>query len=127
VTALHDLANREMFRAHEATYLNHAASSPLPRRSAEALRRYVDDRAFHLYQAGHQDNDISVLRTRLETLLGAPASSLAFVPTTTDGISGILNGIDWRPGDKLRLPANEFPDVLYARAQSRSPVMESPV
>ena len=116
MTALTDLASQEMFQAHTAVYLNHAASSPLPHRSAEALRQYVADRerVFHLYQAGRQDYDLSALRAKLGTLLGAPASAIAFVPTTTDGISGILNGIDWRPGDNLVVPANEFPGVLYA-------------
>jgi cysteine desulfurase / selenocysteine lyase len=116
VTALKDLAAREMSQAHEATYLNHAASSPLPRRSAEALRQYVADRerVFHLYQAGRQDFDVSALRGKLGTLLGTPANAMAFVPTTTDGLSGLLNGIDWRPGDNLVVPANEFPGVLYA-------------
>ena len=112
------LAAREMPRAHEATYLNHAASSPLPLRSAEALRSYVDDRerVFHLYQAGRPDYDISGLRARgfSGALLGVPSDSLAFVPTTTDGISGILNGIYWRPGDNLVVPADEFPGVLCA-------------
>lgn len=116
MTTLQDLAAQEMSLAHEGTYLNHAASSPLPRRSAEALRQYGADRerVFHLYQAGRQDYDTAALRTKFGILLGAPASAVAFVPTTTDGISGILKGLDWRPGDNLVVPANEFPGVLYA-------------
>lgn len=116
VDRLQALAAREMPRAHEAAYLNHAASSPLPFRSAQALRGYLEDRErlFHLYRAGRQDYDVSGLRGRLGELLGVPARTLAFVPTTTDGISGILNGIAWRPGDNLVVPADEFPGVLYA-------------
>ena len=116
MTALEDLALREMAPVHAGTYLNHAASSPLPRRSAEALRSYLDDRQrlVHLYQAGRQDYDPSTLRAGLAALLGVPAHAVALVPTTTDGISGILNGIDWRPGDNLVVPADEFPGVLYA-------------
>lgn len=101
---------------HSAAYLNHAASSPLPHRSAEALRRYAADRErlFHLYQAGRQDYDTRALEAKLGRLIGAAPGSVAFVPTTTDGVSGILNGIDWRPGDNVLVPANEFPGVLYA-------------
>ncbi len=99
-----------------AAYLNHAASSPLPHRSAEALRRYAADRErlVHLYQAGRQDFDCRALETKLCRLLGAAPGSVGFVPTTTDGVSGILNGIDWQPGDNVLVPANEFPGVLYA-------------
>jgi cysteine desulfurase / selenocysteine lyase len=114
VSTLKDLAAQEMTLA--GTYLNHAASSPLPRRSAEALRRYVIEReqVVPLYQEGRQDYDTAALRTKLGTLLGAPASAIAFVPTTTDGLSGVLNGLPWRPGDNLVVPDNEFPGVLYA-------------
>ena len=117
MTSLSELTARELGPAHEAAYLNHAASSPLPRRSAEALRKYAADRErlFGLYQGGRQDYDSGPLRVKLGQLLGgAPADRVALVPTTTDGIAGVLNGIDWRPGDNVVVPANEFPGVLYA-------------
>ncbi len=115
-----------------AAYLNHAASSPLPRRSADALRRYVDDRErlVHLYQTGRQDYDCRPLVAKLCRLLGAAPGLVGFVPTTTDGVSGILNGIDWRPGDNVLVGANEFPGVLYAcqnLAQKGVEVRRAPV
>ena len=105
--------------AAQATYLNHAASAPLPARSAEALRRYVADRQqlFHLYQAGTQDFDPAPLRAKLGRLLNAPAASLGFVPSTSDGVSGTLNGLAWAPGDNVVLPDDEFPSLVYACLQ----------
>ena len=105
--------------AAEATYLNHAASAPLPTRSAEALRRYVADRQrlFHLYQAGTQDFDPAPLRAKLGRLLNAPPAALGFVPTTSDGLSGVLNGLAWAPGDNVVLPDDEFPSLLYSCLQ----------
>jgi selenocysteine lyase/cysteine desulfurase len=102
--------------AGEASYLNHAASAPLPRRSAETLRRYADERQqlFTLYQTGTQDYDTSELRNKLGALLNAPADRIGFVPTTTDGIAATLNGIDWRPGDNVVVAANDFPGVVYS-------------
>ncbi|MFN0180548.1 MAG: aminotransferase class V-fold PLP-dependent enzyme [Gemmatimonadales bacterium] len=102
--------------AMEATYLNHAASAPLPARSAAVLRQYVDDRQrlYHLYQTGTQDYDTTELRKKLGRLLGVPAARVGFVPTTTDGIGMVLNGLSWRPGDNVVVPANEFPGVMYA-------------
>lgn len=102
--------------AAQATYLNHAASAPLPARSAAVLRRYVDDRQrlFHLYQTGTQDYDTTELRKKLGRLLGVPPARVGFVPTTTDGIGMALNGLPWRPGDNVVVPANEFPGVMYA-------------
>ena len=100
----------------EATYLNHAASAPLPARSAAVLRRYVDDRQHlhRLYQAGRQDYDTTELRKKLGRLLNVPSARVGFVPTTTDGIGMILNGLPWESGDNIVVPSNEFPGVLYA-------------
>ncbi len=125
-------AAREFPRIRDAVYLNHAASAPLPRRSAAALRAYLDDRErlFHLYQAGRQDFDPSGLRAKLGRLANAPASAIGFAPTTTDGISGALNGIAWRPGDNVVFAANEFPGVVYAGlnlARRRVNVRQVPV
>ena len=105
--------------AAEATYLNHAASAPLPARSAEALRRFVADRQrlFHLYQAGTQDFDPAPLRRSLGRLLGADPDRIGFVPSTSDGVSGTLNGLAWRAGDNVVLPANEFPSLVHACRQ----------
>ena len=117
MTALSELAAREMAQVHaQGAYLNHAASSPLPRRSAQALRRYLDDRerVVPMYQESRQDYDPTALRAKLGTLLGAPAGAVGFVPTTTDGIAGVLKGIDWRPGDNVVVPADDFPGVVYA-------------
>ncbi len=102
--------------AAEATYLNHAASAPLPRRSADVLRRYINDRQrlYHLYQAGTQDYDTTGLRKKLGALINAPPERVGFVPTTTDGIGATLNGVGWRPGDNVVVPANDFPGVVYA-------------
>lgn len=99
----------------EATYLNHAASGPLPARSAAVLRRYTDDRQHlhRLYQSGRQDYDTTELRKKLGRLLAVPAARVGFVPTTTDGIGMILNGLPWESGDNIVVPSNEFPGVLY--------------
>ncbi len=111
-----DGIEREFPLVRDAVYLNHAASSPLPARSAAALRRYLDDRQrlVPLYQAGQQDYDTTPLKAKLAALLAVEPAAIGFVPTTTDGIAGILNGIPWRPGENVVVPANDFPGVVYA-------------
>lgn len=112
---LPDSVRAEFPIATRATYLNHAASAPLPARSAAALRRYVDDRQqlYHLYQSGTQDYDSAPLRGKLGRLLNVAPNRIGFVPTTTDGIGSVLNGLPWQPGDNVVVPANEFPGVMY--------------
>lgn len=109
------LAAHEFPHQRDGIYLNHAASAPIPLRTSRALRAYADDRErlFSLYQTGTQDYDLAVLQRKLATLLDAPADRLTFVPTTTDAIAGTINSIDWRSGDNIVVPANEYPGVLY--------------
>lgn len=110
------LAAAEFEAARQGTYLNHAASSPLPRRSSEVLRTYLADRerVYHLYQAGQPDYPLPVLQAKVGRLLNAPPELIGFVPSTTEGLAGALNSIDWRPGDNVVVPAGDFPGVLYA-------------
>jgi selenocysteine lyase/cysteine desulfurase len=110
------IREREFGGLAQAVYLNHAASFPLPARSAAALRRYIGDReqVVHLYQTGRFDYDPAPLRAGLGRLLGCPARSVGFAPTTNDGMAAVLNGVPWTAGDNLVVPANDFPGVLYA-------------
>lgn len=109
------LGASEFAAQRDGVYLNHAASSPLPKRTSDALRGYLADRErlFHLYQTGTQDYSIPTLQAKVGRLLNVPAELVGFVPSTTEAMSGILNGIDWRPGDNVVVPENEFPGVLY--------------
>lgn len=109
------LAPDEFPRQREGVYLNHAASSPLPRRTSDALHVHLTDRQrlFHLYQSGTQDYALPTLQAKVGRLLNVPAELVAFVPTTTEAMSAALNSIDWRSGDNVVVPANEFPGVLY--------------
>ncbi len=109
------LAAAEFAHQRDGVYLNHAASAPLPKRTSEALRAYSADRErlFHLYQTGTQDFAIPPLQSKVGRLLNVPPELVAFVPSTTEAMGAALNSIDWRPGDNVVVPANEFPGVLY--------------
>jgi selenocysteine lyase/cysteine desulfurase len=52
----------------------------------------------------------SRLRSSLAGLINADsADDIALLKNTTEGICTVANGIDWRTGDNLVLPADEFP------------------
>ncbi len=100
----------------ECAYLNNAASTPLPRRTAAALEGYiaVRRRPNALYQAGTPDYDIGPLRRDAARLLGCNPAEIGFVPSTGDGLGLIANGIGWQSGDNLVIRENEFPTIQYA-------------
>ena len=96
-------------------YLNHAAVAPLCRRAAEAMKRLADDAM--LYGSHHYDQWLDAyqgLRVATAKLIHAEPSEIAIVKNTSEGISTVATGIDWRPGDRIiafreEFPANVFP------------------
>lgn len=114
-------ALRTLFPVTErANYLNHAAVSAPPTPTIEAIKSYLADVSengsvnFRSWLAVKE-------RTRqlLANLLGARAEQVAFVRNTSDGLSTVANGLDWRPGDNLVTFRNEFPSNIYPWLRAR--------
>lgn len=107
---------REEFPVTERlVYLHHAGVAPLCRRAADAMKALADD--CMNYGSLHYDQWLETyegLRAAAARLIHAEASEIALVKNTSEGISTIALGIDWRPGDKIiafqeEFPANFFP------------------
>src|SRR5579862_1763241 len=83
-------------------YLNHAAVSPLCRRAADAMRWFAADAME--FGSLHYDQWLETyegLRVTAARLIGADKSEIALMKNTSEGISTIAIGVDWRPGDKI--------------------------
>ena len=95
----------------DLVYLNHAAVSPWPRRTAEAVKRFAEENA--RYGAAHYTHWLAVeqaLREQLARLINAPSpADIALVKNTSEALSLIDYGLDWRPGDNVVSIAQEFP------------------
>lgn len=92
-------------------YLNHAAVAPWPRRAAEAVQRFAEQNS----QLGARDYPdwLKVelrLRERLQRLLNAPSrTDIALVKNTSEALSFVAFGLDWRAGDQVVISDEEFP------------------
>ncbi len=92
-------------------YLNHAAVAPWPRRAAEAVQAF----AFENMRRGAADYPAWMavqqrLRERLARLIQAPSpDDIALVKNTSEGLSLVAGGIDWRAGDRVIGIADDFP------------------
>ncbi len=95
-------------------YLNHAAISPPPLATVRAVEAQLKD-----VQENGSANYRSWLavkeRTRelLAGLLGARPEQVAFVRNTSDALSTVANGLDWRSGDNIVTFKSEFPSNIY--------------
>ncbi len=101
-----------------ADFLNHASVSPLPARSAAALRLYAGE-AERLGGAAWLDWNQRVQRARLEAsrLLRVDRDETGFVHNTTHGLMCIANSLPWDAGDNIVTAAGEFPANVYPWTQ----------
>ena len=84
-------------------HLNHAGVSPWPKRAVAAVTRFAAENAvqgslgYPRWLATEQS-----LRARLAALIGAPSpADIALAKSTSEGLSVVAYGLDWRPGDNL--------------------------
>lgn len=95
-------------------YLNTATFGPVPGCALDAVQNYTrqrDERACldFLDWFDHADH----VRALAAKMLGAAASDVAFLPNTAAGLGWLVQGIDWKPGDRVVALENEFPDNSY--------------
>lgn len=92
-------------------YLNHAAVAPWPRRAASAVSAFAEQNA----TLGARDYPQwlkveNSLRQRLTQLLNAPSSAdVALVKNTSEALSFVAFGLDWKIGDQIVISNEEFP------------------
>ena len=98
---------------NRAIYLNHAAVSPLPLPTFEAIESQLRD----VRENGSVNfrSWISVkehARSLLAELLGARPEQVAFMRNTSDSLS-TANGLDWQAGQNVVTFRQEFPANIY--------------
>ena len=96
------------------SYLDHAATGVLSRPARAAAGAFLDGRA------GRRDDRtpnhfladldrVDRARQRAAALVGADVRGVEVVPNTSYGLNLLAQGLDWQPGDRVLVPACEFP------------------
>ncbi|MBC8414616.1 MAG: aminotransferase class V-fold PLP-dependent enzyme [Nitrospira sp.] len=92
-------------------YLNHAAVSPWPKRTVEAVKEFAKANHFRGsldYPAWLQVED--VLRSQLSELINAPSKNdIALLKNTSEALSVVAYGLSWKNGDNIVSSDQEFP------------------
>lgn len=108
-------ALRELFPiTRRYNYLNHAAVSPLPLPTLQAIQSQLKD-----VQENGSVNFQNWLDTKedarrlLAGLLAARPEQVAFMRNTSDALSTVANGLKWREGDNIVTFRGEFPSNIY--------------
>lgn len=109
-----DRVRREFPITEQVVFLNHAAAGPIPRRSQVAMVALIDDYTNHaLLHKDEWNARTRRVREQGARLLNARPDQIAFIKNTSEGLSLAANGIDWRAGDNVVVPADDFPSVVY--------------
>lgn len=93
------------------TYLNHAAVAPWPKCTSEAVQNFAIENC----QTGAQGyltwlKKEQSLRTKLAQLIGAKnPDTIALVKNTSEALSLVAYGLDWKAGDIIIISNDEFP------------------
>ena len=103
--------NRDEFAVTKNyTYLNHAAVGVPPRRTRDALGAFVAAQAEGGVMGVWQtEAKMPEFRDRIGRFIGASGDEIAVLRNTSDGANAIALGLDWKAGDEVLLPDNEFP------------------
>jgi len=118
---------RELFSHYKngTVYLNHAAISPMPNATADAIRSFLDRR-----QNGPVEdfeNWMEILEeTRMfiaQLIHSESSEQITFMGNTSDGISAVAESLPWESGNEILLNTMEFPsNVQPFRALERKGV-----
>lgn len=117
-----DLLQQEFPQEESLIYLNHAAVAPWPARTARAVQAFAGENV----RSGARDyprwmEREQQLREQCRRLINAPSTDdIALLKNTSEGLSVLAAGLDWREGDNVVTSDQEFPSnrVPWA-AQSR--------
>ena len=105
------MADQEFPLSKGLIYLNHAAVSPWPKRTGEAIASFAEENVTE--GAAHYPRWMLVekkLREQLAQLLNANSTrEIALVKNTSEAISFVASGLSWQKGDNIVGTHDEFP------------------
>ena len=98
----------------ELIFFDHARVAPLPERVRQVVTAFVDDAT--RFGTAHYESWIAGIeqsRKNFARLINAGTDEVAFVKNTSEGLSIVANGLDWKSGDNVVIPDIEFPANVY--------------
>lgn len=108
------LRQREFPVTERWAYLDHAAVAPLPRCAGNVMRAWTDEQERNgVVHWPAWERKLEEIRARMARLLNAEPDEIAFVNSTTHGLSLVAEGFPWREGDNVVTAAEEYPSNLY--------------
>jgi cysteine desulfurase / selenocysteine lyase len=105
---------QEWFEIEDATYLNLAAQSPMPKAAHRAVQTAIEWKKFP-----HRITDSAYfevpdrIRASIAKLIGGQPEDVALTTGASSGMAAVAYGLTWKPGDEVITAKGEFP-LQYA-------------
>ena len=104
----------EWFEIEDATYLNLAGQSPLPKVSVRAVQAALEWKKFpHRIPDSAYFEVPNRIRASIAKLIGGRPEEVALTTGASTGIAAVAYGLTWKPGDEILTGKAEFP-LQYA-------------
>jgi len=101
---------QEWFEIEDATYLNLAGQSPLPRVSIRAVQAALEAKKFPHHKPDSIFYEVpDRLRVSLAKLIGAQPEEIALTSGASAGVMAVAYALKWQPGDEVITAKGEFP------------------
>jgi cysteine desulfurase/selenocysteine lyase len=105
---------QEWFDNEEATYLNLAGQSPMPKVAVRAVQAAIEWKKFPQRIPDSAFFDVpNRIRASIAKLINAQPEDIALTSGASTGMSAVAYGLNWRPGDEVLTAIREFP-LQYA-------------
>jgi cysteine desulfurase/selenocysteine lyase len=100
--------------ADVCVFLDHAGVAPVSLRVVEAIESFAGQAARELHlRYPYWNERAEEVRAACARLVAAEPHQVAFVKNTSEALSLVAEGFDWRPGDVVIVADQEFPSNVY--------------
>jgi cysteine desulfurase/selenocysteine lyase len=100
----------EWFEFEDATYLNLAGQSPLPRVSVRAVQAALEAKKFPHHKTDATYFEVpNRIRENIARLIGGQPEEIALTSGASAGAAAVAYSLKWNPGDEVVLAKGEFP------------------
>src|SRR5215472_10724738 len=101
---------KEWFDIEDATYLNTAAHTVMPRVSIRAVERSLEAKKFpHRVDDSLWFEAPVRIRTSLAKMIGGKPEEIAVTTGASTGAAAVAHSLQWKPGDEIITAQGEFP------------------
>ncbi len=101
---------QEWFEIEDATYLNLASESPLPRVSVRAVQAALEAKKFPHHKTDATFFEVpNRIRESIAKLIGAQPEEIALTSGASAGVAAVAHALKWQPGDEVITAKGEFP------------------